>query len=726
MRRMSIDLMEELDKLEKDAKDANDRLVNHRISGIRTLLQRHQSMDESETVTHELARRRSSLLNPNMAFAEEEDEEQEDDDTSSDGADPKFDMRRLSRNLDNEVQALRAICSGSHDRLLKQRLSGCEQVLARQQEIEDSLRDGGRPKGCFLDRPIMNMVERGPVPDTLQVGEAPAAAELRFCHPSTLRSVTSGYGFFFLRRYRRRRAAAAANPQTVCYTSAYVYPTNNGATYPQAQQPVIGHYGPTTTGTPVYKNICICNRWWKGEQCQTLSGYSWIFMSGAALGLLLVSLMVFIALRSYRTRKAGQALRPSMVLYPSAYPLDKAGESPLQWSSLSSPLYAARDTRSRSPCVSSLHNCTLHNTTCSASRRLMLKSTKGLLNWPQLLREYPDRQDGKADTDSMSSKNAFPDDDLDTSPPSVSCIEAPSDEAGYTRSLLRYVSAETVAELLRSDQLRSSDEAIYLIDCRYPYEYNGGHILNAINFPPYEMEAMKEFVFNDIASRDRRRAIIILHCEFSQVRAPMATEALKKHSARYGCSRPLELYVMKGGYCDFFRKFKELCEPQTYLEMQQTSAENSDFRFNIEQPGDNLGFHLNRASPPAALARGRRRKVRGRCLDDMDLPYHESRRRSSRLSSSSWGTTTDERDSPIRLLSNDLTWVRPSLHGRDPAVAGWCSEDACSQAASTAATLTSTRMRFGTGRSSVGSVTMDEVCVSDDDENGMDWVRRTS
>mmetsp|Transcript_9247 Transcript_9247/g.7704 ORF Transcript_9247/g.7704 Transcript_9247/m.7704 type:complete len:160 (+) Transcript_9247:86-565(+) len=157
MRRMSIDLMEELDKLEKDAKDANDRLVNHRISGIKTLLQRHQSMDESETVTHELARRRSSVLNPNIALTEEKDEEQEDESVSSDGPDPKFDMRRLSRNLENEVQALRAICSGSNDRLLNQRLSSCEQVLARQQEIEDNVRDGGHPKGCFLDRPIMNV-----------------------------------------------------------------------------------------------------------------------------------------------------------------------------------------------------------------------------------------------------------------------------------------------------------------------------------------------------------------------------------------------------------------------------------------------------------------------------------------------------------------------------------------------------------------------------------------
>lgn len=60
------------------------------------------------------------------------------------------------------------------------------------------------------------------------------------------------------------------------------------------------------------------------------------------------------------------------------------------------------------------------------------------------------------------------------------------------------------------------------------YEFKGGHIVNAMNFPPYNMESLKEFVFNELASRDRRRAIIILHCEFSQVRAPLATDALNK------------------------------------------------------------------------------------------------------------------------------------------------------------------------------------------------------
>ncbi|KAF4662900.1 hypothetical protein FOL46_005075 [Perkinsus olseni] len=153
MRRRSLELISELDNLERELQSTSDRLVNHRISGIRAILERHQSMDESETVTRELARRRSSVLSPYMASPVEEEEE-----NLSDDQEPKFDMRRLSRNLEAEVQALRAITGEVEDRLLNQRLSGCEQVLARQQEIEDTVREGGRPKGCFLTRPIMNLL----------------------------------------------------------------------------------------------------------------------------------------------------------------------------------------------------------------------------------------------------------------------------------------------------------------------------------------------------------------------------------------------------------------------------------------------------------------------------------------------------------------------------------------------------------------------------------------
>ncbi|EER16018.1 hypothetical protein Pmar_PMAR003480 [Perkinsus marinus ATCC 50983] len=162
LRRRSLELLTELDTLEKQQQSTNDRLVNHRISGIKAILARHQSMDESDTVIHELAQRRSSIKNSSNGAEDDDDddddddEKEEEDDVSGDHEEPRFDMRRLSSDLESEIQALRALSESTKDRLINQRLTSCEQVLARQQEIEDFVKNG-HPKGCFLTKPIMNV-----------------------------------------------------------------------------------------------------------------------------------------------------------------------------------------------------------------------------------------------------------------------------------------------------------------------------------------------------------------------------------------------------------------------------------------------------------------------------------------------------------------------------------------------------------------------------------------
>ncbi len=56
----------------------------------------------------------------------------------------------------------------------------------------------------------------------------------------------------------------------------------------------------------------------------------------------------------------------------------------------------------------------------------------------------------------------------------------------------------------------------FIIDCRFPYEYNGGHIDGAINVNSME-ELEKMFFENPISDK---RIAIIFHCEFSSHRAP--------------------------------------------------------------------------------------------------------------------------------------------------------------------------------------------------------------
>ena len=53
-----------------------------------------------------------------------------------------------------------------------------------------------------------------------------------------------------------------------------------------------------------------------------------------------------------------------------------------------------------------------------------------------------------------------------------------------------------------------------IIDCRYPYEYEGGHIQGAVNI--YTEEGIQELVMTE----DTPSTTLIFHCEFSSERGP--------------------------------------------------------------------------------------------------------------------------------------------------------------------------------------------------------------
>ncbi|NP_001107968.1 M-phase inducer phosphatase 3 [Xenopus tropicalis] len=140
---------------------------------------------------------------------------------------------------------------------------------------------------------------------------------------------------------------------------------------------------------------------------------------------------------------------------------------------------------------------------------------------------------------------------------------------------LRYITAETLAALIHGD-FSSLVENVFIIDCRYPYEYDGGHIKGALNLHRQE-EVTDYFLKQPLApSVAQKRLIIVFHCEFSSERGPKMCRFLREEDrARNeypGLYYP-ELYLLKGGYKDFFPEYKELCEPQGYCPMH-----HQDFR----------------------------------------------------------------------------------------------------------------------------------------------------
>lgn len=134
---------------------------------------------------------------------------------------------------------------------------------------------------------------------------------------------------------------------------------------------------------------------------------------------------------------------------------------------------------------------------------------------------------------------------------------------------LKYINPETVAALLLG-KFQGLIEKFYIIDCRYPYEYLGGHIQGALNL--YSQEELYNFFLKMplVPLDTQKRIIIVFHCEFSSERGPRMCRSLREEDRalnQYPALYYPELYILKGGYRDFFPEYKELCEPQSYCPM---------------------------------------------------------------------------------------------------------------------------------------------------------------
>jgi M-phase inducer tyrosine phosphatase len=106
-----------------------------------------------------------------------------------------------------------------------------------------------------------------------------------------------------------------------------------------------------------------------------------------------------------------------------------------------------------------------------------------------------------------------------------------------------------------------------VIDCRFEYEYEGGHIDGAINYN--DKELLATHLFGTPLSGN---TLIVLHCEYSAHRAPiMARHIRAKDRAVNVESYPKltypEVYILDGGYSGFFAEHRERCYPQAYVEM---------------------------------------------------------------------------------------------------------------------------------------------------------------
>ncbi|KAH9593681.1 hypothetical protein MS3_00010021 [Schistosoma haematobium] len=140
-------------------------------------------------------------------------------------------------------------------------------------------------------------------------------------------------------------------------------------------------------------------------------------------------------------------------------------------------------------------------------------------------------------------------------------------------------------KMITLSKLKMNPEHFVIIDCRYPHEYNAGHIFSAINLSDWpklykyffgikqqSIETTEMDLSNSLYSTEQliepkpSHTIFILYCEFSTKRAPQLFYLLRNHDRllhfnSYPALKYPFVYILHGGYSTFYKKYPYLCEP---------------------------------------------------------------------------------------------------------------------------------------------------------------------
>ncbi|KAF9330854.1 cell division cycle- protein [Podila minutissima] len=130
------------------------------------------------------------------------------------------------------------------------------------------------------------------------------------------------------------------------------------------------------------------------------------------------------------------------------------------------------------------------------------------------------------------------------------------------------ISPATLVDVLEG-RYRDKYDELFIIDCRFPYEFEGGHIKSAVNINT--TDKLEELLFKPAITY--KKVLLIFHCEFSSERGPRMARHLRNqdrsaNAIHYPALYYPEVYVMHGGYSGFFAANRSYCWPEGYVEMQ--------------------------------------------------------------------------------------------------------------------------------------------------------------
>lgn len=136
---------------------------------------------------------------------------------------------------------------------------------------------------------------------------------------------------------------------------------------------------------------------------------------------------------------------------------------------------------------------------------------------------------------------------------------------------LRTINCHTLAEVLAGKH--SSIKSFRIVDVRYNFEYEGGHIHGAENWQHGEDEKFLTAFIPESAlpaapeyepDNEEKRDILIFHCEFSSQRAPDFYKKLREkdrivNMEVFPALYYPECYLLHLGYKEFFNNYPDLC-----------------------------------------------------------------------------------------------------------------------------------------------------------------------
>ena len=138
--------------------------------------------------------------------------------------------------------------------------------------------------------------------------------------------------------------------------------------------------------------------------------------------------------------------------------------------------------------------------------------------------------------------------------------------AGARASAFPCVSVATAAALLDGTLAVPEGRRLLVVDCRYPFEYHGGHIRTAVNVSGAGADAEQQLRALLYPEDAPLRAVLLFHCEFSQARGPRMMALLReldreRNEERYPRLDYDQMYLIHGGYKQFHAERPDLCEP---------------------------------------------------------------------------------------------------------------------------------------------------------------------